>query len=132
MAWVTKSSGERVKLPDADVIGDKLTEAEIEAELRALIPPVSRMQFAIALAMNGIVTPEEAKDFAGGTALPAMAKVAIQQSNLSDMEKMAAEIKALGAADIRRMNPLILMLQQAVPMTDEQADALFEAARQID
>lgn len=132
MAYIRKSDGSRVRVRAEEVWGPTKTPTQLAEEARASIQPVTRMQFSIALAVQGIVTAEEAKDFAGGTALPALAKLAIQESGLSETEKMAAEIRALGASEVRRTNPLVLMLQRAVPMTDEQADALFAAAAAIE
>lgn len=132
MILVRKADGTRVEVPADEVFGPEPTPEELALKARQDMPAVTRMQFAIALAMQGVITAQEAKDFAGGNALPAMATGAIAASGLSDTEKMAAEIRALGAPTIYRLNPLVLLMQQAVPMTDEQVDALFLAAAAID
>lgn len=132
MGWVRKSDGTRVEVPDVDVWGPPKTKEEIAAKKRAGMPPVTRMQFAIALAVGGIISAQEAKDFSGGNALPALATRAIAASKLNDIEKMVAEIRALGAPNVSRLNPLVLLLQAAVPMSDEEADILFESAAAIE
>lgn len=129
---ITRSDGTEVWVDPVEVFGPEPTPEELAQKARQDMPAVTRMQFAIALAVQGVITAQEAKDFAGGNALPAMATGAIAASGLSDTENMAAEIRALGAPTIHRLNPLVLLIQQAVPMTDEQADALFLAAAAID
>jgi hypothetical protein len=129
---ITRSDGTEVFVDPVEVFGPEPTPEELAQKARQDMPAVTRMQFAIALAVQGGITAQEAKDFAGGNALPAVATDAIAVSGLSDTEKMAAEIRALGAPTIHRLNPLVLLMQQAVPMTDEQADALFLAAAAID
>lgn len=101
-------------------------------QIRAAMPPVTRMQFAIALARFGVISGAEAKAFGPGNALPSVAVAAIQNSPLSEADKLEAEIKALSAETIRRTNPLITMMQAATVLTDEQADNLFATAAEID
>lgn len=129
---ITKSDGTEVWVDPVEVFGTPPTPEEAAQAARKAMPVVTRMQFAIALAVQGVITAQEAKDFAGGNALPTMATGAIAASGLSDTEKMAAEIRALGAPTIHRLNPLVLLIQAAVQMTDEEADALFTAAAAID
>jgi len=93
---------------------------------------VSRMQLTIALASMEIITPAEAEGWVGGTSLPLVAVTAINASPLSDVEKMGARIKALGAQNVHRNNPLTKMIQTAASLTEEQVDQLFINAAQID
>lgn len=132
MAWVSKSDGTRVEVPDVEIWGKPPTAAEQVIIDRNALVPVTRMQFAIAIAANGIITAQEAKDFAGGNSLPAFAIIAIQNSGLSQTEQMAAEIKALAAITIQRMNPVVLIMQRAKSLTDAQVDGLFKTAAEIE
>jgi hypothetical protein len=97
---------------------------------------VTRTQLTIVLATfevggETVISPAEAEAWVGGTALPSIASDAIAASDLSASEKLGARIKALGAQTIHRSNPLVLMLQAAVPLTDEQTDQIFAAAALI-
>lgn len=103
-----------------------------EAEIRARIAPISRMQFAIALASTGVITAAEAKAFAPGNALPQMASNAIAASGMSDTQKLEAEIKALAADSIRRTNPIVAMMQAVAGLSDEAVDTLFITAAGIE
>jgi hypothetical protein len=127
MALVQKN-GVVSTVPDLDVFGDPMTEIEILTQAREKSSPVTRAQFSTALAYAGIITVQEAKDFAGGNSLPAFASTAISASNLTEIQKLAAEIKALSALTIHRLNPIVLMMQVAKSMTDEEVDTLFTSA----
>lgn len=91
----------------------------------------ARADFAIALAEAQIITGAEAEAWAGGSALPELAVNAIAASGLSVTAQVAARIRALGASEVRRLNPIVAMLQAAVPLTDQEADSLFHAALSI-
>lgn len=98
-----------------------------------VVTVVSRLQFATALALEGVIPATEAEAWAGGNAIPQIAADAIEQSNISDTEKMAARIRAIGATEIPRASSLVAMLQThpEVNMTDAQADALFALAASL-
>lgn len=89
---------------------------------------VSRLQFATALMAQGIITPAEAEAWAGGNAIPQLAADAIEGIELTDGQKAAARIQAIGATEISRDSALIAMLQAELSMSDADADALFAAA----
>lgn len=89
---------------------------------------VTRLQFATALMAAGIITPAEAEAWAGGNAIPQLAADAIAASDLTDVEKAAARIRAIGATEIPRSSTLIAMLQAELGLTDAEADALFVQA----
>lgn len=132
MAYIRKSDGSRKYVTDEEVWGKPLTEEEQILEDRKKVLPVTRTQFAIALAAQGIVSPQEAKDFAGGNALPTFATEAIEGSSMSAVEKMAAEIKALSVLLIRRDNPIVSLLAASKSLTEVQVDNLFKLAVSID
>lgn len=87
------------------------------AAARRAVMEAGRAQFAIAAKRAGLLTPQEAKAWAGGNALPGAI-----DAMLPDDE---SRILALGATVIHRMNPLILTLQASMGLTDEAVDALF-------
>lgn len=85
---------------------------------------LSRMAFAIAAKRAKIVTPQEAKDWAAGNSLPAVAVSAL--GTIADQdERDEAEIILLAAGTIARADPMIALLQQTAALTDAQVDALF-------
>lgn len=132
MAWVRKSDGSRVRVKAEDIWGKPPTAAEQVLIARKALQPVTRTQFAIALAAQGIINTEEAINFAGGNGLPAFAEAAIANSGMDGIEQMAATVKALSVLNIRRDNPIVAVMQAAKELTDIQVDALFKAAALID
>jgi hypothetical protein len=104
-----------------------MTEAEIADRLheKRAAMRITRGQFAIRAASTGLITPTEAEAWAGGTSLPAQVTDAFADSIADDMERLAARVDALTAPHIHRVNPLILLLQAHLGLTDDQADALF-------
>jgi len=83
-----------------------------------------RGPFALAAHAAGIITEDEALDWAGGTRLPAAIEMAF--SALPAGEQLAAKIEARTVTRIRRNAPLIEMLRADLGLTPEQADALFK------
>ena len=104
-------------------VRDKTAE-EIAADRAQL--SAERGSFAVASAMAGLITSQEAKDWAGGNSLPAAVTAAIQ--TLPAEQQLAAEVRALTAQTIHRMNPLVLLMQAAFSLDDTATDRLFEAA----
>lgn len=86
---------------------------------------LARGQFAIRAAGMGLITPEEAEAWAGGTSLPALVTGAFAAHIADDMERLGARVDALTASHIHRVNPLIILLQAQFGLTDDQLDALF-------
>ena len=84
-----------------------------------------RGEFAIRAAGMGLITPEEAEAWAGGTSLPASVTNAFAAHIADDMERLAARVDALTASHIHRVNPLILLLQAQLGLSDDSIDALF-------
>lgn len=132
MARIRKSDGTTVEVPDEDVWGPPKTAAQLSAERRALLPPVTRTSFAIALAASEVITTQEAKDFAGGNSLPEIAATAIDGGDMEPLEQMKAEIKALSATTVQRMDQIVLLIQKGEKLTAKQVDTIFETAAQID
>lgn len=94
-------------------------------EVRAAMPPLSRAQFAGALALSGAVTAGEARAWCKNGDLPSFAITAIENSGMTDNEKLLATIKAESATEIDRTSPIVALLQAAKSLTDAQVDALF-------
>lgn len=132
MAWVRKSDGSRARVKAEDIWGKPPTAAEQVLIDRKALQPVTRTQFAIALAAQGVINTEEAINFAGGNGLPSFAEAAIANSGMSGIEQMAASVKALSVLNIHRDNPIVALMQDAKELSDIQVDALFKAAAQID
>lgn len=132
MAYIRKSDGSRKRVTAEEVWGKPPTAAEQVLIDRKELAPVTRTQFAIALAAQGVISTEEAIDFAGGNSLPGFAEAAITHSGLSGVEQMAAKVKALSVLTIHRDNPIVALMRDAKGLTDAQVDDLFKAAVQID
>ncbi len=99
------------------------TPEELETERSKMATP--RGTFALAAFSAGIITDVEAEAWAGGTALPGAVTDAFAAAIPDAAERLEARIQALTAAEVHRVNPLILMLQGTLSLTDEQTDALF-------
>ncbi|WP_166485535.1 hypothetical protein [Ruegeria sp. TM1040] len=97
------------------------TPEEVAAERDAMSVP--RGQFAVAAAGAGLVTEQEALNWAGGNSLPATVNAVIDA--LPQAEQLPARVEALTALNVQRMHPLVLMLQASLGLTDEQTDGLF-------
>ena len=132
MAYIRKSDGTRNRVTKEDIWGPEPTAAEKVLIARQALEPVTRTQFAIALAASGIISAEDAVNFAGGNSLPAFAQAAITSSGLSDVEQMAATVKALSVLNIHRDNPVVSLMRDAKGLTDLQVDDLFKSAAEID
>ena len=103
-----------------------------DSEMRADMPPLSSYQFAMALALGGVISEADAEAWAVEGALPTSALNAINNNpTLTDAEKLGARIKARQAKQIHRVSPIIDMLQAEWQLTDEQVDALFVAGGNI-
>ena len=110
------------------------TPEEIEGEKteRRASLAVERWQFAIACMQAGIITPQEAEDWAPGNSLPAIVQTALQAALANPGQRAAAKVKALSVARIRRENDLITILGAALNLTEDQIDSLFVAAAALD
>lgn len=97
------------------------TPEEVAAERDAMSVP--RGQFAVAAAGAGLVTEQEALNWAGGNSLPATVNAVIDA--LPQAEQLPARVEALTALNVQRVHPLVLMLQASLGLTDEQTDGLF-------
>ncbi len=86
---------------------------------------LTRVQFAIAAFAAGIITEQEAEDWAGPGTLPALAMSAI--ATLDPADQGPARIRFRGANEIRRTDAFIALLQAAASLTDTQVDDLFRA-----
>ena len=89
-------------------------------------------QFAIACMQAGIITPQEAEDWAPGNSLPAIVQTGLQAALANPGQRAAAKVKALSVARIRRENDLITILGAALNLTEDQVDNLFVAAAALD
>lgn len=100
-----------------------MTEEELAA-YRGRMKPLSKAQFAIAVAGAGVITPTEAADWVKGDRLPEFAVTAI--AALPREQRDFAEIRFYSVGTIGRNNPLVEMLRQAAGVTAAQLDAIFE------
>lgn len=94
-----------------------------DAELRAAWRPgasLSRAEFCIALKRAGVLSAQEAKVAAKGD-WPASFAAAL--AGVTDADE--AEILWAGVGTVERTHPLLIVLQAASGLTDEQIDALF-------
>lgn len=87
---------------------------------------LTRLQFALACLGAGIITPQEAEDFAAGDGLPQVALDAL--AGIPDVTtRTVARIRFKAADRIDRSNPFIGLLQSSLGMSDQQVDDLFRA-----
>jgi hypothetical protein len=93
---------------------------------------VERWSFATAAMNAGHITAEEAQAWGPGNALPAAVDAALSAAIEDPGQLAAAKVRALAGPNINRLNPLIEILRGAFGMTEEQADDLFTAAKQIE
>ena len=98
-----------------------------DEEARARMAPLSRAQFASALTLGSVITAAEARAWAKSGDLPSFAIAAIENSGMTDNEKLLATIKAESATEIDRTDPVVSLLQAAKSLTDAQVDDLFNA-----
>ena len=85
---------------------------------------VTRAEFAVKAAIAGLVTEQEAENWAGGTSLPSIITTALLAIT-DDTERLQARIHALTADDVHRDSPIIAMAQASLGLSDAQVDALF-------
>lgn len=83
-----------------------------------------RAEFAIAAAQFGLVTEEEAEEWAAGTALPEIVKTTIADA-LPPEAQLSARITARTQTTIGREADLIPLLAAAKGLTEAEVDALF-------
>lgn len=100
--------------------------AQALAERRASAS-LGRGAFAVAAFAAGLITEAEAEAWAGGASLPQIIANAFAQIE-DPTQRLAARIEALTTPTIRRGNPLLMMLQATLGLTDAQVDALFGIA----
>lgn len=106
-------------------------ESLTDAEAREAMPPLSRAQFAGALALSGTVTAAEARAWGKNGDLPSFVIAAIEGSGMSDNEKLLATIKAESAIEIERLSPIVALLRGAKGLTEDQVDGLFSVGASI-
>jgi len=118
-----------------------MTPEEEAAFLAALPDPkitaratmeVTDLQFAVAAIQPefGFMTAQEAADWVGAGAIPALAQAVIDA--LPDQtSREAATIKIRGARMIGRNEPFIAWLAAAAVLSDDDVDAFFAVAASI-
>lgn len=126
MAKIRKSDGTTKEVPDEEVWGKPLTKEEQVVEDRKHLRPMSRTQFAIALASKKILTTQEAVDFAGGNSIPVFAVKEIEGSKLSDLERLSVTIEALSSLDIKRADPIVDFIRLGRGLSDANMDEVFK------
>jgi hypothetical protein len=113
-------------IPFDQVVYDDLLAEKVTAEREELVASmvVTRAEFAIASTVAGLVTAQEAEDWAGGTKLPAVITTALTAIT-DDTERLAARIQALTSESVHRNSPIIAMAQANLSLSDDQVDSLF-------
>jgi hypothetical protein len=90
---------------------------------------MSRAKFAIAAYRAGLITEQEAEDWAGGTAIPAWVSDtidgAIEAGHIPTEERLPVRVAVRTQDRIGRTDRLIPILAQSADLTPEQVDALF-------
>ena len=92
------------------------------AQMRAQAS-LDRTDFQEALFDAGIITEAELLAWAGGQ-VPASVDTDLSNA-LSGSDLVKARARVMSAQTINRMHDLVLLLQAARSLTDEQVDALF-------
>lgn len=126
-AWVAGMwPTSRYRIVDGDpveyVAPPKTEEEKLEAWRAHASLPVA--EFALAAMGAGLVTEQEAWDWATRKSLPALVITAIDGA-LPPGERLAAKMKAIGSVEVHRSHPLITLLGQFLELTPLQIDALF-------
>jgi len=95
--------------------------AELAAQREAA--SLSRRDFAVLSVKQGWITEAEAKTWAGGNDIPAIAAVAIATLAVADRFEM--EMSVLTRSAIWRTDPLVLVLMSIKGVTPEEMDVHF-------
>ncbi|MCA0318233.1 MAG: hypothetical protein LCH88_09205 [Proteobacteria bacterium] len=124
----------KVMQAQADVIERDATIAQLQASLAALTAPpayitISDRQFFQALALNDLITQEEAEAaVATGTIPAAMAALV---NHLPIEQQFPARMLLKGETAFRSDHPLTMVLAGLYSWTPEQMISLFEAASRL-
>lgn len=115
-----------INIANASYTYREKTADELTAERAALVDTmvVTRAEFAVKAAGAGMVTAQEAENWAGGTSLPNVITTALSGIT-DDTARLQARIQALTADVIHRNSPIIAMAQASIGLSDAQVDALF-------
>jgi hypothetical protein len=87
---------------------------------------ISDRQFFQQLAVQGVITEQEALDAVTVGAIPASLAAVID--TLPQGQRFAAKMRVSGAVEFKRSNPLVATLGAAMGWTDEQIDDLWRQA----
>lgn len=113
--------------------GDRLPAQETLPEYREQPPPVpnviSDRQFFQALAMQGVIAPEEALAAVKTGTLPAAMLAFLEP--LPAEQRFGAEMLLSGATQFMRDHPMVSMFAQALGWTEGQADDLWRFAETL-
>lgn len=125
-------NGNLVDMTPDEVAAIETEQAEREAnslQKRRASASLPRAQFALAAAMAGYITEDEAEDWAAGVAPPAWVADAldgaIAAGAIPEGQRLAIRIAARTQVSIHRTDKLIPVLAAAKAMSDEAVDALF-------
>lgn len=99
-------------------------EGSREAELKSLreVAEMSRTDFLLVAINAGLILPTDAGPAARGEIPPSLAPVF---TSLPTDVQIEAVVRWGAATVIERMNPVLLILAEAMQISDEQLDALF-------
>lgn len=99
--------------------------AEVLAAWRARAS-LTRLQFALVCAGQGLMTAEEAEGLVARGEIPAIGLAALDL--ITDPAQQAlARVRFAGFQRLDRLDPAVALLASAAAMLDEDVDALFEA-----
>ena len=82
-------------------------------ELRARMPPITKRQLRLTLVRNGVSLVQVEQSIA---AMP------------DGLEKQEAKIEWQDASQFNRLHPTLLLVSEALSLTPDQVDAMWEAA----
>jgi hypothetical protein len=88
---------------------------------------MSRVDFTIAVAGAGLITTAEATAYLQSGTLPAAASSALSAIP-EGAQRTEAQLRFIGATEIRRNDPLIDILRTNAGLTHSQLDAIFGIA----
>jgi len=126
MTYYKKVDGKQMEMSPAEAATfEAAREVDPVAALTAKreASSMSRRDFAVLSAKQGWITEVEAKTWAGGNDIPAIAAVAIATLAVADRFEM--EMSVLTRSAIWRTDPLVLVLMSIKGVTPEEMDVHF-------
>lgn len=111
-------------------LGSDLPEDAVEISRSATVSyTISKRQFATQAALSGMISEAEAEAFLVANMLPAIISTFI--STLPAEQQFIARMKAVGALEYRRDDPMVLALAALKGLSATQMDAFWSAAHAL-